>query len=700
MLRLYNLLIFITQNQVLGTRIVMKLKTLIEQYKGNLSELNKKGLNDVEVPERVVQFIAALANKTLLSQEEFIVFGHYCMSEKAVSDFLIDIVYSIFQQIYKRDYKTEIKTTIATIESSLKASKPIPVQAATNNDRYHALINNYLFFIFVAPHSDVDFQNTVIFGLNALRLTGCLAREGVLAGLDLSQPFYPLKLNSMMQHPVALSPGFKDAAVYFPFKYTSKIAQGDTGDNTFLATNGEKLLFVRGVPKYTPAGVFASKIAKLISAKHFSSERVLTSSVVAARGLPGYAFSVVDSALRMKRKEQIEKKKRVFPGSGIIDEVCNFVQESDFNAENFGFSTAEVEDEACYLSKIDFDRCSFLDRACKISYDYDILTRPQIGIYHGADHIQNDAVYIYEKLYTRMKLCLIPDDLLAQLADRSYLPKDAKQKEKDLQEACNRKKIALELFFEHPKVRSFLEENPNILHQCFQEIADYINKHYPGEEQNSRLQSALKESLAEMQQAVWEQVQIRLAVEPTQEKKVESVEAVSDSELEPHSTQKLDSTGDLLSQLKPEVVYQPKPITAKAQSAPKKIILPKAEKEGFFSRHGGKILTLVLFALIGIGVGAALTATGVLAPFGAGVLGYTFGCLSGFASGLFLGGLTLSAEAVFGCCTPSVEEDFFEMLSPTNIKQSSFTKVPQAYVPNEEQEQGNNHDFIAKYSLY
>ncbi|RMX15297.1 hypothetical protein EAS68_12865 [Legionella jordanis] len=465
-------------------------------------------------------------------------------------------------------------------------------------------------------------SHEIPFAINALRLVGKLPTTDNFNGVDLSKPFYPLHLNVVKNKKVSIRKGIKESDDYFPYKMVSKLAKGDTGDNTFVATNGKKILFVRGVERYSPNAILASKIATLISADHFSSERLLDNRLVGSRAIPGYAVSVADHRTRNSRKQYIEVEKRIFPGSGIIDEVTNFVGESDANIENFGFSSRDVYQS--HLTKIDFDHCNVTSEITKKDYESNILTRPYGGIYHNAPHIQDDPAYIKEKLFARLKLAMLPKALLSSLASKAFAPEDDRKRDKAIEECTSRSNIALELFFEHPQVDYFLHEDPRILNQCYQQIARYISTHFDDEDQEL-LQRALRERVEGIQREIDKKIGIELSLA---DYKPEIVEIVS---LEEH----------LL------VEQYDEPSVSVEQKNNKTIPETPVSESTWLSRNWLKLLGITLLSLIGIGVGLALTATGVLAPLGVGVVGLTVGAAVGFATGLAVGGATFGVKIAY-----------------------------------------------------
>jgi hypothetical protein len=410
---------------------------------------------------------------------------------------IIYVIFEIANNIYKK-HDDEIKKAVEEIG---KKSKLIH-QGSPNVEKYADLINIYRLFAHHKSVSEGDnFYNSfpgvnpylretlganIPFAINALMLTGNIPRE-VYNGIHNGQALYPLHLEVTQENKLPAKKGIKKSDEYFPYKSVSKLYKGDTGDNTFLATNGDKILFVRGVECYAPNSIFASKIATLVSSKHFSSERLLDNGVVASKGINSYACSAADKTTRKSRKHYIEESKKVFPGTGIIDEVTNYVVETDDNIENLGFSSKNI-DEA-HLSKIDFDGCSPSTSTTKNDYENDIFSRRRDGIYHALPHVQQDEGYICEKLYARLKLSMLTEPLLRSLADKGYMEKDQESKNKAIEQCHQRSNITFELFKEHQGAKKYIIDQPEIVNQCYTEIIGYIKEHFEENAQQELLTS-------------------------------------------------------------------------------------------------------------------------------------------------------------------------------------------------------------------
>ncbi len=486
----------------------MQLNELINTYlsvKGAfVDSLNTQGLLQTEVNASIYTFLDKLRRGLEIQPQEFDEFSKKLNElDQSIKNTIISIVFSITHKIYHH-HNNAIEKAVDNIETSVKTSAPIP-QESPDAKKYIDLINIYhLFAHYLSIEKDGEHSNffpgvnyyqrkilasNIPFAINALTLTGQLPKANYY-GINTAHALYPLDLMVTQENKVLMRKGIKSSNEYFPYKSVCKIAKGDTGDNTFLATNGSKVLFMRGVERYSPEGILASKIATLVSAKHFSSERLMDNKIVASREINTYACSAADKKTTALRKKYIEEDKKVFPGTGIIDEVNNYVQETDFNIENLGFSTTDIE--KAHLSKIDFDRCYTSPHISTTDYEIDLVSQCKFGIYRNLENIQKNEGYIREKLYARLKLSMITKPLLCGLADKAFMDKDQQRKEQSITECGNRSDIALELFGTHEKAKQFITNNSEILNQCYAEIALYIQDHFEQDLQRDLFESLEK----------------------------------------------------------------------------------------------------------------------------------------------------------------------------------------------------------------
>lgn len=459
------------------------------------------GIDQIEVDEAICTVLEKLAKGAEIKPEAF---NEFSKKVKALSgDLKNAVVHMVFKIAFNsyRAHSEEVEEAVELIESSLNTSCPIP-QGTPNPEKYMGLINLYHllsqhsfiqtagefgnFYPGVNPYMRDQLASQLPFAINALTLTGRLPKANY-NGVNTASPLYPLSLQVIKEGTVPIKRGVKASQAYFPYKLVSKIVKGDTGNHTFLATNGSKALFMRGVEHYTPESIFSSKIATLVSSKHFASERLMDNQIVASRRLKAYACSAADRKVQNQIEQSIEQDKKVFPGTGLIDEVTNYVVESDANIENLGFSSTQIQ--KAYLSKIDFDRVCIGLPMSEEAYERDIISKSGMGLYQGVGHVQHDPGYIREKLYARLKLSLLTEPLLNGLADKSFMEKDQKIKETTVKTCTQRSDVALNLFLKHKKVEQFIGANPQILKQCYTEMVTYIKKHFDKNDQQQLINS-------------------------------------------------------------------------------------------------------------------------------------------------------------------------------------------------------------------
>lgn len=462
---------------------------------------------DEELPGFFADFILRIKNKEPINQQEFSHFSqHLSTYDKDTQRCITHLIHQLSSDIYN-EFKAEIESTINSIESNLKAGKEVPNHSLQNPKKYLGLLNCYRLFSSL-PREKIQYSdnrypsvNPIIektihynlpFAINALRIVGKLPISADFNGFNLSKPYYPLHLQVVKKEKALLKKGVKRSDEYYPYRMVAKINPGTPGDSTFTATNGKKMLFIRGIEYYNPNGILASKIANLVSPKHFSSERLLDNHLAGSKALPGYALSLADESNYQNLKRFIQEG-RVFPGSGFIDEVTNFVSDEDVNIENYGSSSPDIAQS--YLTKIDFGWCDVLEKKTKESYEKNNLTKIFSNLAHEYKNVQNDYKYINEKLVARLKLSLLTKPIISTMAEKAFTSEDIETKDEAIEECVNRINIALALFIDHPQASAFLAQNPSALDECYREIKHYIETHFEEEIQES-LQSSLKERLA------------------------------------------------------------------------------------------------------------------------------------------------------------------------------------------------------------
>jgi hypothetical protein len=263
-----------------------------------------------------------------------------------------------------------------------------------------------------------------------------LPKTGIYAGLDLSKPFYP-ETHPIKRDNVPIKKGIKNGDDYMLLQCVSKHRE-NYGDLCFLATNGKKLLYIRhneATYKNRAGGILASKIAKFVSPKHFSSERLLTHGGVGARKLDGYAIPLTDYSVRKKITSHYEQQKKIIPGTGIVDKVCSFIGEQDYNVENLGLSKENLD--MAYLSKIDFDHC-FPEQLGNT-----IVLK---AVYEDDNSIKNNEDYITEELYASLKLSLLTIPLLSEIANKAYTIQEEKKRQEVINVCFKKSNSELDFF--------------------------------------------------------------------------------------------------------------------------------------------------------------------------------------------------------------------------------------------------------------
>lgn len=453
-----------------------------EEYAGTLL--------DQEIPEGVSNFIKKLNDQKEMEEKDFKSF-HYELSlikDDKIYNSLMYCLNFISKKIFV-SHQEEINKSVQQIKNK-KTTDIETKHQETKLNQHVGLLNIYLlnqgtffkirnyhdaYYSFPQPHglfAEDMFEYHIPLGINALRLTYKLPTEGQYCGLDFSKHLYPKNHGGTVKE-IPLRRGIKNKNEWVPFYKNSKLCKGDTEDSTYLATNGKKFLFIRGRScAISPCAVMASKIATFVSKKHFSSERLFNNQLTASKQLLEYKISFADNSIREERRKIIKEEKRVYLGTGIINEVLNFVREEDPNSENFGFSTA-VSDPECFLSKIDFDGCNMSKFLTKKEYNLNLVIN---WLYYRLPHVPLDPLFIQEMLYTRLKLSLLTKELNNGFADKAT---DDKAKQEQLaNQATDRANLAFELFLENQDAKEFLNKDPNILNTLLQESLDYTKKHF------------------------------------------------------------------------------------------------------------------------------------------------------------------------------------------------------------------------------
>lgn len=261
---------------------------------------------------------------------------------------------------------------------------------------------------------------------------------------------------------------------YFPYKKAEKSPK-DYNHKIFQAIDlkKNKFYFMRSIT--APDGIYASRIARMISKQHFASEHVTDKGYAASTKLPSYAFSVVlDGYIREEIQQNCETEKKVFPGTGIIYEVLQFVNEFDDNPENLGLSSRNLT--KAHLSKIDFEWCRLYPQ---YSRSNKAPKNMLVQIYKSDDFLK-DPNFIRESISTRLKLCMLPDTLLIEAAEKCGFYSE-ETKETSVANAINTRQGCLDHLLDNEKdiVLTFLTTNPDEMTLHAKDLGAYIKKHYP-----------------------------------------------------------------------------------------------------------------------------------------------------------------------------------------------------------------------------
>lgn len=453
------------------------------------------GLANKEININLCDFLQKLSRAVAIEAkdfDQFIIEINRLNENKDLKNIIINMVFNIADSIYHM-LEADIQAAVIAIDNALKDSKPIQ-QYPLQTDKFIGLVNIYhlfsqkthsgqfihegLFTRFYPGLNQFDFNSKIPFAINALILTGLLPKTN-LNGVNTAIPLHPLSsYRFLSQEKLPSQRGIKRSSDYFLYKAVRKIYKGYPGNHTFLATNGIKALFIRDSSCVQSESVFASKIARCISTSHFASERLMDNQLVGSRALDSYAISVADPRIIDALYRHIKDDKKVLPGTGLIEEVCNFIEEGDPNIENLGLSSIDLEAPRTHLSKIDFDGCSISTETSKGRYDYNIISKERGSLYHANPLVRQDDRYLQEKFYARLKLSMLIQELFQGLADKSFAPSDVDIKRKVIGACVRRSDLALELFFENPYAKKFLNNNPRIVNQCLIEIGQYINDHF------------------------------------------------------------------------------------------------------------------------------------------------------------------------------------------------------------------------------
>lgn len=511
-------------------------ENLMTTHEMLLSEAKDANLLLTEITDSIALFIKKISHGAYLTQAEVEASQKTIKEIKPdkLSDFMVGTFSQVVIKVYQK-HEPKIAELIRGIENQIGSGKKLSYPVYDNSHNYYWLLNLFALtkgqvlplrhwrigFPGVGGY-DVIFKYDIPFAINVLSITSQLPKNFQYCGKTIDKPLYPSTLSVLDSPKLVIKRGIKDSDIYFPYKRISKLYRGDTGDNTFVVTNGKKILFVRGVNDYSENGIIASKIATFISREHFSSERLLNNQLVGARKLPQYVISAADEQVRKKFAELLENK-IVLPGTGIIDEVLNFVLEYDPNIENYGLSSTDLSQ--AFINKIDFDRCNIYYKLTKENYEQDILSNASYfpTVYKGAEYVKKDQNYIEEKLSARLKLALLTQTFLSALAKKAFT--DPEKEAKAIEELANRIHVALDVFLSNSHSKNFLQNHPNILNEIYQQNLTYIKRHFD-EHDSIEILNALHNRIAKVSQIINKLLDIQL--NPVVEEKIEYKEEKSD----------------------------------------------------------------------------------------------------------------------------------------------------------------------------
>jgi hypothetical protein len=252
-------------------------------------------------------------------------------------------------------------------------------------------------------------------------------------------------------------------------------------------------MYIRTAPHSCKAwGILASKIARRISRKIFSSERLLTNGHVASRELPGFKFNLCKKEVIAKiRDENI-----MLPGLGIIDAVCDSLSEGDSSCGNIAISDLNLTQ--AHYSKIDFEYCR-PDTPGRMQKFYISSVYPN---YQTCAPVNYDR-YRLEVRQTQLKFALFTTELLAIDVPKCYLGIEKENKEmetmhKELLNACKAQVDNAEKTFKHAivHIRNLIqrkEADPVVIFaEILDDFIDHDSKHFPYEKCSEILRSIHK----------------------------------------------------------------------------------------------------------------------------------------------------------------------------------------------------------------
>ncbi len=213
---------------------------------------------------------------------------------------------------------------------------------------------------------------------------------------------------------------------------------GAFGTNTTFvmfqpATNKKFYLREGAGPITNVQAIIASKFARMISKKHFSSEKWTSDGKTVSLSLPEsvipnpsvFAYKVEHNpdnyspTEKQKAATMLEKynnrryRRRHIKGIGIIDEVCSLIDEHDKNMDNLMFLGDEFDNNTVAI-KIDFDGCS----PSSSGYDPDKYHHYGSRVYdkcYPRIDVKPYLRYARERALTKLKISLLSDEIIDSL---------------------------------------------------------------------------------------------------------------------------------------------------------------------------------------------------------------------------------------------------------------------------------------------
>lgn len=441
--------------------------------------LDKHALNNITIEPQAELFIKKLKNQEEMTSQEFDDFDAYlsCIGEN-LKDAIHFILRNIALEVFAANHD-EIAEAVKEIDANSfpTVTTRLPYFGLLN---LHRLIRMTELKANDSSLGETSLQRKILLyeiqlGINALTLTKRIKFSSPwYCGLSLGSPIYSLPVG---QFPVSRRYERKTTHCW-PYKIASKFK--DVDHYVFVAFDSlaeqkrrEKYLYLRATT-YQPQAVLASVIAGFVSKKHFAKETPLSGICNASVNHPDYQVHIADASVRAARKNLIENEKVVFEGTGFIDEVLNFINETDPNPENFGFSRKDIDRDA-FISKIDYDMCLLNAPVSEESYEKNILSTYRGGVYKNLPHIPHNINYIREKLSARLTLALLSDRCIDILIEHSFAVYGRDEEKAAVRmELINRRDIALELFLKNPHAEKFLRNDASLLQKLGQQCKDCV----------------------------------------------------------------------------------------------------------------------------------------------------------------------------------------------------------------------------------